>query len=702
VADKGKQRAGIPVLAVLAAVLATGAPLGARSALAEDPSAAALGQSGGTSGATPAGSNSGPAPADGPADLAPPLLMVPGASAAAAAGPVRFGGIVLPVEHSGDLQAHWALRRDYLRDRDERRADDEEQRVREIKKDLGIENLFAIGSGLVREGLDALAAGSPAVARKRCALAVDLAPALPDAHSCLGRAVLSDEGGSFKVAFGELVSVLSAARNDPRTSRQALANAGTVGLIGVLLAGLSFVGLLLLRHARLYAHDVQHLFPAGTRRGQTRLFAVVLVSSPLLLRMGPVPLLVTALAACALYASRVELIAGCAVLLLVAATPAIVERTARIAAYGGIPADIYLLERGEGQPAALSRLRQRLEAQEPEFAVLFALAHKAKREGDLATAQTLYTRALQAKDASTDGLAAAHNNLGNAYLLSGDAPKATAEYGKALELSEGFAAAHFNLSRALGLGGVEMLEKVQTEQQRALSLDRAAIDAFTEDNLQVNRKANRFVLDAPVPEASLSALDASEASMAAAAGEEARSVLGGPLPPGLALLWPAFALAAFAGLHFLRTRLRPSTHCVRCGREVCKRCDGDARPAEGLCAQCVNVFVRRTNVDSAERARKEIGVAQYQARRSLVLRGLGLLSGAGHVVMGHPLRGLLFLLLTGTLLASVLLWHGLVPSPVAVQSSVSYLRVGVTAALFLAVHLLCFRDLLARQREEGG
>jgi hypothetical protein len=54
------------------------------------------------------------------------------------------------------------------------------------------------------------------------------------------------------------------------------------------------------------------------------------------------------------------------------------------------------------------------------------------------------------------------------------------------------------------------------------------------------------------------------------------------------------------------------------------------------------------------------------------------------------------------LLASVLLWHGLVPSPVAVQSSVSYLRVGVTAALFLAVHLLCFRDLLARQREEGG
>jgi tetratricopeptide (TPR) repeat protein len=693
VSDNGNSRAGIPVLAVLAAVVAAFVPLGAQGAWADVASPTVLGQSGGAAGA---------APGDAPADLAPPLLMMPGTPAAPAAGAARFGGIVLPVEHSGDLQGHWALRRDYLRDRDERRADDEEQRIREIKKDLGIENLFTIGSALVREGFDAFAAGSPAVAKKRCALAVDLAPALPDTHDCLGRALLADDGASFKAAFGEVAADLSSARRDPRISRQILANASALGLIGVLLAGLSFIGLLLLRHGRLYAHDVKHLFPAGTRSWQTRLLAVVLVSSPLLLQMGPVPLLVTALAACALYATKLEMIVGCAVLLVVAATPVAVERIARVAAYGGTPADIYLLERGEGSPAALSRLQRRLDAKEPEFAVLFALAHKAKREGDLTTAQTLYARALEAKGASSDGLAAAHNNLGNAYLLSGDAAKATAQYGQALELSDGLAAAHFNLSRALGLGGVELLEKVQAEQQRALALDRAGLDAFTEGNLTVNRKANRFLLDAPLPEASLSALDASEASMAAAAGEEARSLLGSPLPSGLAFLWPAVALAAFVGLHFSRTRLRPSAHCARCGREVCTRCDGDARRGEELCAQCVNVFVRRTNVDSAERTRKEIGVALYKVRRSIVLRGLGLLSGAGHVVMGHPLRGLLFLVLTGTLLASVLLWRGLAPAPVAVHSTVSFLRVGVTAVFFIAVHVLCFRDLLALQREEGG
>lgn len=674
----GNSRAAVAVVAAFVASVATFVP---RASAEETPGA----------------------PADGPSDLPPPLLTVPVSPApAGVAQPARFGGIVLPAEHTADLQAHWALRRDYLRDRDERRADDEEQRVREIRKDLGVENLFAIGAALVREGLDALAAGSPAVARKRCAMAVELAPALSEAHGCLGRALLADEGGSFKAAFGELFTSFAASAKDRRISRRTLANLSTLVLVGALLAGLSFVLLLLLRHGRLFAHDVKHLFPAGPRNWQTRLFAVVLVGSPLLLQLGPVPLLFTALAACALYASRTEMLAGCAVLLAVAATPAAVERIARVAAYGGTPSDVHLLERGEASPAALARLQRRLDAPEPEFPVLFSLARKAKREGDLSSAQALYARALEAKGASADGLAAAHNNLANVLLLAGDSAKAVAQYGQALEISDGLAAAHFNLSRALSLGGVELLDKVQTEQQRALALDRAGIDAFTEGNLQVNRKSNRFVLDVPLPEANLSALDSSEASLAAAAGEEARALLGAPLPAGFALFWPLLAGAAWVGLHLARGRLRPSENCLRCGREVCKRCDGDARPADGLCGQCVNVFVRRTNVDAAERTRKEIGVAQYQRRRSLLLRALGLLSGSGHVVMGHTLRGLFFLLLSSTLLASVMLWRGVAPSPIAVRGTVSFLRVCLTAAFFVAVHGICFRDLLALQRDEGG
>src|SRR3954469_5099315 len=133
--------------------------------------------------------------------------------------------IVLPQEKSADLNAHWALRRDYLRDRDERRAEDEERRVRQIKDDLALENLFAIGAALVWESHDALAADSPALALKLCNLAVELAPALRDAralnlaplpvdlpppprdpHPCVARAALADDPTAVGLAATQTIA----------------------------------------------------------------------------------------------------------------------------------------------------------------------------------------------------------------------------------------------------------------------------------------------------------------------------------------------------------------------------------------------------------------------------------------------------------------------------------------------------------------
>ncbi|HEX9578416.1 MAG TPA: hypothetical protein VF993_11730, partial [Myxococcales bacterium] len=140
---------------------------------------------------------------------APPLVTAPAPSPApASAGPAATaaaaGGIILPPEKSADIQQHWSARRDYLRDRDERRADDEEQRVRLLKDDLAIENLFFISGALVRESQNALAQGTPAIALARCKLAVALSPALPEAHTCLARALLADNITAVKPAVSEL------------------------------------------------------------------------------------------------------------------------------------------------------------------------------------------------------------------------------------------------------------------------------------------------------------------------------------------------------------------------------------------------------------------------------------------------------------------------------------------------------------------
>lgn len=624
----------------------------------------------------------------------------PPAPAPAAPAPANRG-IIMPVEKSADIQVHWSARRDYLRDRDERRADDEEQRVRQLKDDLSIENLFFIGGALVRESHDALAAGAPALAVQRCKLAVEFAPALADAHFCVARATLAENPANFKVAFNEVMAGVSAELNDPRSSRAVLANLLGTLFVGLLAAGLAFILVLFARYANLYAHDVHHLFPAGARRWQTRLLALVLLLLPVFLQMGPVPLIFTAILAVALYATTLEVGVACALLAVLAASPWVAEGLAKVAAFGGPAVDVWLIEHGLGTGPEVQRLQKRLDASN-ELAVDFALARKAKRDGDLATAEKLYTRALEAQGASSLGLAAVHNNLGNVYLLEGDANKAMQQYQQSIDLREYLAAPHFNISRALALGGVETLEKVQAEQARALDLDRPAIEAFTGGQLQANRKSNKFVMDVSLPDDLLDPLMDSEEHVAGPVGDEVRAQLAGGLPLDAAPLLPITALVAVLALHLLRGRVRPSGRCERCGREVCKRCDPDARPSEALCAQCVNVFIRRTGVDAAERIRKEYAVQAYHRRRHAIARALAVLSGAGHVIMGYPLRGIFYLLLTGSLVASVVLWRGLLHDPVAVRSGISFLRIGVTVAGLVALYAICLKDLVNRQRAEEG
>ena len=638
-------------------------------------------------------------PLPGPVPLA-PVAAAP-APAPISAGNAANRGIILPVEKSTDLQTHWSARRDYLRDRDERRADDEEQHVRQLKDDLALENLFFIGGALVRESHEALAAGAPALAVLRCKLAVEFAPALADSHSCLARALLADNPGAFKPAFAELTAAVSASMDDPRVSRAILANALGILFVGLLAAGLAFILVLLARYLNLYAHDVHHLFPEGARRWQTKMLAAVILLLPVFLQMGPVPLLFTVLLACALYATTLEVAVSCALMLVLAASPYAAEGIARVAAFGGPPVDVWLVEHGLGTGPEVARLQKRLEVVN-ELAVDFVLARKAKRDGDLVTAEKLYLRGLEAPGSTALGLSSVHNNLGNVYLLQGDSAKAMAQYQVAVELRENLAAPHFNMSRALGLGGVETLEKVQSEQARALELDRPAVEAFIGGQLQANRKSNKFVMDVALPDDLLAPLMNNEERVAEPVGDEIRAQLAGGLPLELASGLPLLAGAIFLALHLGRGRIRPSGRCERCGREVCKRCDPDARPSEALCAQCVNVFIRRTGVDAAERIRKEYAVQAYHRRRHTISRVLAVLSGAGHVMMGYPLRGLVYLMVTGSLVASVVLWRGVLHDPVAVRSGISFFRIGLTLSGLVAIYAFCLRDLIQRQHAEEG
>jgi hypothetical protein len=226
------------------------------------------------------------------------------------------------------------------------------------------------------------------------------------------------------------------------------------------------------------------------------------------------------------------------------------------------------------------------------------------------------------------------------------------------------------------------------------------VESFTGGQLQANRKANKFVMDVALDLSQLEPLLDAQEKAANVVGDEVRAQLAGNLPAPMATVMPLLTAFAVLALYLMKPRLRPSGCCDRCGREVCRRCDADARPSEALCAQCVNVFIRKSGVDAQERMRKESLIEAYRRRRHLLVRLLAVLSGAGHVMLGAPVRGISYLVVTGSLLCSLILWRGVTHDPLAVGSGVSFFRVGLTAALLTTVYLVAVRDLLARQRAE--
>ena len=124
------------------------------------------------------------------------------------------------------------------------------------------------------------------------------------------------------------------------------------------------------------------------------MLAAVLLLSPVLLQMGPLPLVFTTLLACALYATTAEAVISISLLVGLTLSPWAAEGIGQVAAFSGPAADVWLVEHGEGTGLEIARLQKRLETVN-ELPVSFALARKAKRDGDLVTAEKLYLKALE-------------------------------------------------------------------------------------------------------------------------------------------------------------------------------------------------------------------------------------------------------------------------------------------------------------------
>ncbi len=423
---------------------------------------------------------------------------------------------------------------------------------------------------------------------------------------------------------------------------------GTVGLaavgLGLILATTVVVVFCFARGLPLIGHALVHFWsqrPSASWLGSL----LILCGISLLPLFGVGPLLMVGVVG-AVALTGVPRVYGMVVVILLSASglalgPGL-DRWAALATVPGphsalLPA--WRIERGQPLPGDRALLAHRMSLGEATPVERLALATSLKREGDFERVE-----ALLAEPPAFDRRLGAHAStlLGTAHLAWGEVREAVETF-EAARRAEVSAPTLFNMAQAKGRA-LELKEQtVLFTQARSLDPDlirRAA------DYLGTN--VHRFLLELPVP------LDAYMADAVQVGPDsqllaaDVRSwMLGRRAPRSAWLLLPALAIV---GMFF---RVRGAVRCVKCVREICRRCSPAPGPGP-TCLRCKRLAVPDPSVDP--RVRRQEHDRELRRRKAIQIRwmliGLGI-PGGSQLLRGRVVTGgivLLSLLIGGSLL----------------------------------------------------
>ncbi|MHA7629712.1 tetratricopeptide repeat protein [Corallococcus sp. M7] len=631
-----------------------------------------------------------------PAEPAPPPVVVP---AKPAVTPV-----MAPKVTDAELLAVWekwkaARSRNALAE-----AEAAQKELLKLREEVLASDLEPLSMGFVREAGVRRRAGDLKGAIALLDVAVALSPGLPAARFARAETYVVEDPLNVPRGLGEWKSALVTLLSDARYRRPALTDLGALVLAAWAATAVAVVAVLFLRRIRYALHDFHHLFPRAVTRWQSGLLGLMLLALPVVLGAGLVPVLLLLFASVALYVGRAERWVAAVLLMGLGVMPLAAGTLARFTVFAGTPAeDVYLLERGGlSAEGAAARVRARAEARTARFQELGALAWYEARRGLLEEARADF----KAASALKSGDARMLTRFGNALLGLGDEDGAVLLYTQASKADPSMAAPHYNLGqvyrRRARLLPDDQLGKELDRSTSAIAQAQALDDSILRrDPPPEDRPLLNLLLLAPtVPERDWMDLADGTQEGARVEGQVGRWL--SPVLPAGPVGWGlTAALAALVAVFGEASwRMKASRGCERCGSAVCLRCDKDLSSGSAMCGQCVNVYARKSQVPKEFRSRKQGEVDRHQAWTKRVTYALGgLVSGAGHVGTGLPVRGALYAFLFSFAVAALVLHRGLVRTPYG--DVPLYLKLVPAGTVLFFVYLLTLRGLRRHQRGEA-
>ncbi|MDX2009164.1 MAG: tetratricopeptide repeat protein [Myxococcaceae bacterium] len=575
------------------------------------------------------------------------------------------------------------------------------QRLVEFKDEIGATNLETWAVGLLRAAEAHEEKGDSGGAVEIALTATQLAPDLPATWVGLARVYFFGDPSDFGRYLGALKNAIVAQASDPRYARAALADFATTLLFALVLTAVVLLLVLAVRRGFYALYDFHFLFPRVASRWQTGALAVVLLSLPIVFRLGLVPVLLVLFFALALYLTLAERVVVAVLIGLLGLVPTLSSLVVDKLAFAGTRAEaLFALERGgtgsEGFAAELTRLASEDKA---SYTELMALGRYDLRRGRIDAAIKSFRKALTIRPDDPP----ARINLGMAMVIAGDLENPRALFEEAGKAAPSLAQAPYNLGRLTQRRLAVMGDKVAGEVDRiasalfqARTLDPSYKSLSKDaDGTPRSMAANVYLQSVPLPLNEFIG-EAKAPDAARRVKSQVQQLLTGDVNETLALVYPGLLALLVLGFGALSTTVHAAKVCNKCGRPVSKRGDPDVSVGSLMCTQCVNVFARKNVAAPSLKVRKQLVVARYQSRIERTGSILGFLcSGMGHVFAGFPARGAFYGFLFIALLIGAVLRNGVLRPPFEpLPLVVRMIPVGLCLVL---VYVLTLRGLRKKQ-----
>ncbi len=561
---------------------------------------------------------------------------------------------------------------------------------------IGSTNMELWAVGLLRAAEAWEEAGDSGAAVEIAVTASELAPDLPATWFLLARLYMQADPSGVGRYLSAWQKGLFAELRDARYLRPLVADLAAVLLIALIITCGVVLVVLALRRGYYFLYDFHFFFPRAAARWQTSAIALLLLSLPIVFRMGVAPTLLGLFAALTLYLSLRERVVAVVLIGLLGFVPLIAGFVVERTAFAETPAeDLYRIERGGPGIEPLVQRYEKLAAEDKVgFAERFVLGHYHLNRGHLDQAIVHLKGALALRPDDVPAKMA----LAKAFFLLGDLENSRSMFDTLKSSAIGLV----NLSRVYsrrvqvyGESNLTELDKANSALMEARQLDPSVPAIAADEPLPREIIGNTYLRTLPLQQADLLALAKGDVA-AARVRSQFSQLLVGDVPSAIAPFFPLLVALALLGFGFLNNSLEAARVCNRCGRPVSRRGDPDVSPGSAMCTQCVNVFARKNVVAPSVKVRKQLEVARYESQKERASTVLGVLwSGMGHVFAGMPARGAFYGFLFVVAITGAVLRSGVVRAPY--EGAPVVIKLLPVIGLFLLVYPLSLLALRRRQ-----